>query len=151
MRFGRTWLQRSCSSTPTATRSWLRADPCRFTFHIDYFRDLGKHFWDRGAFRPPVLMSFSRRRALVELKGYLGHLSWNTSPSPFPELTLSLDAQVLVLTHEDATWTEQMPYMAARCAPVQVVECYGRAAKRDPPCKPEECVCNWWKELSGVH
>ena len=102
-------------------------------------------------FAPPVLMSFSRRSVLVGLKGCVGHLSWNTTPSPFPELTLSLDAQVLVLTPEDATWTEQMPYMAARCAPVQVLECYARAAKRDPPCRPEECVYNWWKELSGVH
>ena len=53
MRFGRTWLQTSCSSIPTATRSWWRADPSRFTFHIDYFWDQGKHFWDGGAFRSP--------------------------------------------------------------------------------------------------
>ena len=51
-----------------------------------------------------------------------------------------------MLTHEDATWTEQLPYMAARCAPVQVVECFGRAARRSPPCATEHCVFNWWKE-----
>ena len=62
-----------------------------------------------------------------------------------------MDVQVLVLTHEDATYTEQLPYMAARCAPVQVIECFGRAAKRDPPCRTEECVFNWWKELSLMH
>ena len=72
-------------------------------------------------------------------------------PLTFPRApTLSWDAQVLVLTHEDATWTEQLPYMAARCAPVQVLECFGRAAKRKSPCGTEECVFNWWKDLSGV-
>ena len=59
---------------------------------------------------------------------------------------MSWDAQVLVLTHEDATWTEQLPYMAARCAPVQVVECFGRAARREPKCSTEHCVFNWWEE-----
>ena len=53
--------------------------------------------------------------------------------------------KVLVLSHEDASRTEQLPYMAARCAPVQVVEFFGRAAKRSPPCRPHECVFNWWK------
>ena len=41
--------------------------------------------------------------------------------------------QVMVLSHEDATVTEQMPYMAIRCQPMQVVEFWGRAAKRAPP------------------
>ena len=54
--------------------------------------------------------------------------------------------EVLVLTHEDASVTEQLPYMAARCAPVQVMEFHGRAAKRQPACKPEESVFYWWKD-----
>ena len=60
----------------------------------------------------------------------------------FPELV----AQVLVLTHEDAGLTEQLPYMAARCSPIQVVEFFGRSANRDPPCESQHCVFNWWKE-----
>ena len=54
-----------------------------------------------------------------------------------------------MLSHEDASRTEKMPYMAARCAPVQVVEFFGRAAKRCPPCHPHECVFNWWKAHSS--
>ena len=55
-------------------------------------------------------------------------------------------SQVSVLSHEDASVTEQLPYMASRCAPVQVLEFFGRAAKRRPPRKPHECVFNWWKD-----
>ena len=53
---------------------------------------------------------------------------------------------MLVLQHEDATETEWLPYMSMLCSPMQVIEFWGRAAKRDPPCKPEECVWHWWKE-----
>ena len=60
-------------------------------------------------------------------------------------------AQVLALTHEDSSFTEQLPYLAARLAPIQVLECFGRAAKREPPCKTEECVFYWWKEPGVFH
>ena len=55
-------------------------------------------------------------------------------------------SQVLVLNHEDASDTEKMPYLSVLFSPVQVVEFYGRAAKREPKCKPEEAVWHWWKE-----
>ena len=54
--------------------------------------------------------------------------------------------QVLVLQHEDSDPTEWLPYLSVLFSPVQVIEFWGRAAKRDPPCKPEECVYHWWKE-----
>ena len=137
----------------------LQFDPHRFTFvvegrpvqvHVSYRLLQGSGGTLVGSRSPSsaLLGSFSRRSAFLELKTDIGDNSSNISPWPFPELTLPLDAQVLVLTHEDATWTEQLPYMASRCAPVQVVECFGRAARREPPCPTEECVFNWWKELS---
>ena len=54
--------------------------------------------------------------------------------------------QVMVLTHEDATDEEKMPYLAVRCAPLVVKEFFGRAAKRNPPCPVAECIWWWWKE-----
>ena len=53
---------------------------------------------------------------------------------------------MLVLQHEDAQETEWLPYLSTLFSPVQVIEFWGRAATRDPPCKPEECVFHWWKE-----
>ena len=54
--------------------------------------------------------------------------------------------QVMVLTHEDATDEEKMPYLAIRCHPLVVKEFFGRAAKRDPPCPPSDCIWWWWKD-----
>ena len=54
--------------------------------------------------------------------------------------------QVLALQHEDSAETEWMPYLSTLFSPVQVIEFWGRAARRDPPCKPEACVWHWWKE-----
>ena len=54
--------------------------------------------------------------------------------------------QVLVLSHEDATRTEQLPYLRVRMRPMQVLEFLGRAARRDPPCETQHCVFWWWKE-----
>ena len=39
--------------------------------------------------------------------------------------------QVMVLTHEDASDEEKMPYMALRCHPLVVKEFFGRAAKKN--------------------
>jgi len=58
--------------------------------------------------------------------------------------------QVMVLTHEDASPEEKLPYMALRCHPLVVKEFFGRAAKRNPPCKPEECIWWWWKDASAT-
>ena len=56
--------------------------------------------------------------------------------------------QVMVLTHEDASPEEKMPYMAYRCHPMVVKEFFGRAAKREPPCPPSDCIWWWWKDPS---
>lgn len=53
----------------------------------------------------------------------------------------------MVLTHEDATDEEKMPYLAIRCHPMVVKEFFGRAAKREPPCHPSECIWWWWKDF----
>jgi len=58
--------------------------------------------------------------------------------------------QVLVLTHELATTAERMPYLAVRLAPIQVVECFGRAAAQYPRCRREHAVWSWWQELLQV-
>ena len=55
--------------------------------------------------------------------------------------------EVMVLTHEDATDEEKMPYMAIRCHPMVVKEFFGRAARRDPPCPVSDCIWWWWKDL----
>ena len=53
----------------------------------------------------------------------------------------------MVLTHEDASDEEKMPYLAFRCHPLVVKEFYGRACKRQPPCPPSDCIWWWWKDL----
>ena len=55
-------------------------------------------------------------------------------------------SQVLALNHEDSGPTEWLPYLSVLCSPVQVVEFWGRAAKRDPPCRPDKAVWHWWKQ-----
>ena len=62
---------------------------------------------------------------------------------------VSCIVQVLVLSHEDATRTEQLPYLRVRLRPIPVLDFFGRAAKRDPPCHPRHCVWYWWKEPVG--
>ena len=57
---------------------------------------------------------------------------------------------MLVLQHEDSNKTEWLPYLSTLFSPVQVIEFWGRAAKRDPPCKPEACVWHWWKECRNM-
>ena len=54
--------------------------------------------------------------------------------------------QVLVLQHDDAPPTEWMPYLRALFSPVPVIEFWGQAARRVPPCLPDLCVWHWWKE-----
>ena len=54
--------------------------------------------------------------------------------------------QVLSLQHEDSTPTEWLPYLGVIFSPVQVLEFWGRAAKRDPPCRKDQAVFYWWKE-----
>ena len=54
--------------------------------------------------------------------------------------------KVLVLTHELASATEKMPYLAVRLAPIQVVECFGRAAEKPPRCPRHHAVWSWWQE-----
>ena len=54
--------------------------------------------------------------------------------------------QVLSLQHEDSTPTEWLPYLGVIFSPVQVLEFWGRAAKRDPPCRSDEAVFYSWKE-----
>ena len=51
-----------------------------------------------------------------------------------------------MVTHEDASMMETMPYHGIRLAPLCPVEFYGRAKKRDPPCSAEHCLWFWWKE-----
>ena len=62
---------------------------------------------------------------------------------------VSCIVQVLVLSHEDATRTEQLPYLRVRLRPMQVLDFFGRAANRDPPCHTHHCVWYWWKEPVG--
>ena len=63
----------------------------------------------------------------------------------------------MVLTHEDATDEEKMPYLAIRCHPLVVKEFFGRAAKREPPCPAAEDIWWGWKDsphesiLSSMH
>lgn len=55
--------------------------------------------------------------------------------------------KVMVITHEDASEEETMPYLGTRLFPMVVKEFFGRAAKREPPCKAQHCVWHWWKDL----
>ena len=55
-----------------------------------------------------------------------------------------------MVTHEDATLIETMPYHMTRLRPLAPVEFYGRAKKRDPPCPAEHCLWHWWKDCAGM-
>jgi hypothetical protein len=37
-------------------------------------------------------------------------------------------------------------YLATQLSPLRPMISFGRAARADPVCKPEECVWYWWKD-----
>ena len=59
--------------------------------------------------------------------------------------------EALVLTHEDATIEEKLPYLAQRLQPLTILECFGRARTRHPPCPAEQAVFHWWKDTPRVY
>ena len=59
--------------------------------------------------------------------------------------------QVLVLSHEEATQVEQLPYLGVMLAPAPVLEFYGRCANRDPPCHRHHAVFHWWQDFQNIH
>ena len=63
----------------------------------------------------------------------------------FPEY---LDPQALVLTHENASEVEKMPYLSIMLAPAPVLEFYCRCATRSPPCDKNHAVFHWWQDLA---
>ena len=58
--------------------------------------------------------------------------------------------QVMVLTYEGAPVDEQMPDYSTRLWPCRVIWFIGRAAKRDPPCDPAECLFHWFRDCHVV-
>jgi len=52
----------------------------------------------------------------------------------------------MVLTHEDAPLSDQMPYLVHRLSPVPVTTFVGRAAKREPPVPVKDCLWWWFKD-----
>ena len=61
-----------------------------------------------------------------------------------------LDSQALVLTHENASQTEQLPYLGVLLAPTPVLNFYGRCATRNPPCHKNDAVFYWWQDLHKI-
>ena len=54
--------------------------------------------------------------------------------------------QAVVLTHTGATAAETEPYLSSRLRPLTPVVLYGREAKAEPVCHPEECVYYAWRD-----
>ena len=59
--------------------------------------------------------------------------------------------QAMVLTHEDESSTGRFPYLRGRLRPLQVLEFIGRAARREPPCKPMFAVWHWMQDRILLH
>jgi hypothetical protein len=101
----------------------LQFDPQRFTLVVEgrpvqvlvAHRLLGG-IWgtfpsDRGALRPRGQGLFPLAGPFLKSRHVPRTFSRSLGPWAF---FVTWHAQVLALTHEDASWTEQLPYMAAR-------------------------------------
>ena len=55
-------------------------------------------------------------------------------------------AQVLVLTHEQASREEWLPYAAHALAPCRPMVCFGRSAALDLPVAAKEAVRDFWED-----
>ncbi len=53
--------------------------------------------------------------------------------------------QALLLSHEGATVHDLEPYFQHVVKPLVPLVLYGRFAKRDPPCREQECVYYFWR------
>ena len=53
--------------------------------------------------------------------------------------------QALLLSHEGATGHDLEPYFQHVVKPLVPLVLYGRFAKRDPPCREQECVYYFWR------
>ena len=62
--------------------------------------------------------------------------------TPSPSFELSAMCQVIVLTHEDAQTELMLPYFALKFKPCSPLFMFGRWAKGEPKCEPNEAV--WW-------
>ena len=54
--------------------------------------------------------------------------------------------EVLVLTHEAEQVKCVMPYMSAACAPMPVINFWGRSARKAPECKPHDSIWHWFMD-----
>ena len=59
-------------------------------------------------------------------------------------------AQVLVLTHEDASREEWLPYASQEFAPARPLVLFGRAAKQAPAVAAKHAVRSFWED-SDTH
>jgi hypothetical protein len=55
--------------------------------------------------------------------------------------------QAFILSHELSDKKDMDTYLARQLSPLRPMISFGRAAKADPVCKPEECVWYWWKDI----
>jgi hypothetical protein len=55
--------------------------------------------------------------------------------------------QAFILSHELTPKNQMDTYLARQLSPLRPMISFGRAAKADPVCKPEECVWYWWKDM----
>jgi hypothetical protein len=55
--------------------------------------------------------------------------------------------QAFILSHELTPEEEMSTCLARQLSPLRPMISFGRAAKADPVCKPEECVWYWWKDV----
>ena len=55
--------------------------------------------------------------------------------------------QAFILSHELTPKNDMDTYLARQLSPLRPMISFGRAAKADPVCKPEECVWYWWKDV----
>ena len=56
----------------------------------------------------------------------------------------------MLLSHPAAQPEELEPYLATKLLPLEPVVLFGRSAKLDPPCHPQECVYYAWRDSMGT-
>jgi hypothetical protein len=58
--------------------------------------------------------------------------------------------QAFILSHEMSEPKDMDTYLARTLSPLRPMISFGRAAKAQPECKPDECVWYWWKDIYGM-
>ena len=65
-------------------------------------------------------------------------------------MILGRPVQALLLSHHRAVQEETEPYLHSKLLPLEPVVLFGREARHEPQCHPEECVYYAWRDRMGT-